>query len=306
MTGGSGFIGQQLIQQLTGAGSAVTTLGGNPVGDNNHIPGDLREGIRSPIPRGDLLIHLAAESGGIQAQSDSTLIESNAAMTRSAMDAARKARVQRVFLASSAVVYRDGSGSGILEDSPLVRPGDPQATPYALSKLITEATGHWFHEETEVPVIIGRLTTVYGPGGVTDPKRSSVIHGLVSRAMEQPHGGSLLVWGTGQPRRSFIHVEDAAAAIVHLIQLPHPPQVVNISGADQLSIAELATLIVRLTDHDLKLTFDSTKPDGALDRVLRPDLLIARGFRPHWTLESGLADTITWAQTTGGPDARVP
>ena len=298
MTGGSGFIGRRLLRVLEERGDTVTTLGGEPVGSHPHIAGDLTVGLATEPPPADYLVHLAARSGGIQTQNDPALVDDNASMTREVLAAAQHAGVSGLFLASSAVVYRDGSGDGITEESALVGPVDPNSTPYAWSKLLTEAMGSWFTNETGVPVVVGRFTTVYGRGGVLDPARSSVVHGLIARGLQQPPGGSLSVWGTGAPVRSFIHVDDVAAAIAFLSAVEDPPAVVNVSSGGPVSIAAIAEMVARAIGNDLRIDFDPSKPVGASDRFVRSERLESLGFEPRWRLDDGISDTVEWARST--------
>lgn len=305
LTGGRGFVGRVLVGMLLERGAEVVSTV-RPGHDGEGRRGDLDPAVRTvPVDlvsgdgvdvamKGtDLVIHLAALSGGIQFQAaaQEDVFRDNVAMTRHVLDAAVAEGVGRVYLSSSAVIYRATPAPYISEDSPTVAPGVASVSGYAWSKLTDEVMGEWMgHGDTSV--VIGRYTNVYGPGGSFDPARSTVIHSLVHKALAARPGGTVEVWGRGRAVRSFIHVEDCARAVLAICERGEPSRAYNVDSSDPVTIRELALLVRDTVDPSISLEFDSTKPEGAMRRVLDNSRLRGLGFRPEIDLAAGIASTV--------------
>lgn len=301
ITGGTGFIGQHVSRLLDRSGAAVTVLH-SPDGEVPADPiGRLVEArlgeddvVYSACEGMDAVVHLAARSGGIQLQETdhAGLFAENFHITRQVLDASRRAAVPRVYLASSAVVYgTTDATTPIPEGAPKVDPGTESATGYAWSKLTDEAMGRW-SSSTEHAVVAGRFANVYGPGATFDPERSTVVHALVRKAVDQAPGGTLLVWGSGHAVRSFVYVEDAARAVIAILTRGEPGRVYNVDTSEAVSIRQLAEAVRQVIDPSLHLQFDADKPSGPTFRVLDTTALRRLGFEVRTSLREGLARTV--------------
>jgi len=300
VTGGHGFIGRAVVTQLAAAGAAEILVpyrpGTEPVASlpGVHVEADVRDAdsVGRVAAGCDLVVHLAARSGGIAFQRDGTasgqagVLAENHAMTQSVLAAAAAGGVRRVFLASSAVVYR---GEGALdEDAPLVTPGDGSVTGYAWSKLTDEALGSWYARAGAIEVVIGRFGNVYGPGG----PRSTVVHALVTRALSAPRGGTLVVWGDGSAVRSFVHVDDAARAVLGLLERGESGAVYNIDNSQPVTIERLAVTICDVVGRQLSVQFDHSKPTGPRHRVPDASRIRRLGFAPLVPFDQGIERTV--------------
>jgi GDP-L-fucose synthase len=309
VTGGQGFIGRRVAALLTDAGAKVICPyrpDQQPDGEaaGEHVPAELLDPahVQEVLEGADLVVHLAAQSGGIQFQraSQAEVFASNQQISANVLRAAGTAGVRRVFLASSAVVYSRSAPDPIGEDGPFVGPGrDSGVTGYAWSKLTDEVLAAWWGQGA-FEVVVGRLTSVYGAGGSFDPARSTVIHALIRKAAEAPEGGQLEVWGDGSAVRSFIHVDDAAAAIVRILADGEDGLAYNVDCGDAVAIREVAALVRERCRPDLELVFDPSRPTGVPRRVLDTTRLRALGFAPAVPLADGVAATYRWYRSQQG------
>lgn len=276
VTGPAGFIGTALVRCLVERGVEVHALRGV----------DLREpgALEGRVPRGADVVHLAARAGGIgfQEADHAAVFRENTAITRAVLAAAAGAPARRVFLASSAVVYAADAPEEIPETGPLVRPA--QATGYAWSKLTDEAAAAWTRG---CEVVVGRFANVYGPGGPA----STVVHGLIRRAVSERASGRLTVWGDGSAVRSFLYVDDAARAVLAVLERGAAGGVYNLDASEPVAIRDLAALVRDAVDPGLALSFDATRPSGPARRVLDTARLRALGWQPQVDLSTGIAAT---------------
>lgn len=292
VTGARGFIGAAVVRLLVDRGDDVVALSresGPAAPPARHVTADLQApGVLDDLIRpGTWVVHLAARAGGVGFQSGghADVHRQNTALTRAVLDAAARHRAERVFLASSAVVYAADAPPQIPEDGPLVRP--EAASGYAWSKLTDEAEARW----AAVDVVTGRFTNVYGPGGSFDPARSTVVHALVRRAVEERATGRLTVWGDGSAVRSFLHVDDAARAVLAVLEGGAPGSPVNLDASEPVTVRHVAELVRDALDPALELVMDPSRPTGPPRRVLDTARLRALGFVPAVRLAEGLART---------------
>lgn len=302
VTGAAGFVGRNVVRTLANRGESVVAIVRPEDEIPERFPADVRaldagneEALQVALHDVSRAVHLAALSGGIQLQQAShrNLYVENRRLTDSVLGAAATLGIDRVFLASSTVVYRDSTSDRIKEDDPIVGPSDAP-TGYAWSKATDEVIAGWTND---VETVAGRFGNIYGPEASFDPARSTVVHGLISRMVDAPEGGTVTVWGDGSAVRSFIHVEDVASAIALILNEGEAGVAYNVDTAEAITIHDLAYLIRDLAAPSIDLEFDPTKPSGPHRRVPDNSRLRSLGFTPTVTLADGLAATIDWYRT---------
>jgi nucleoside-diphosphate-sugar epimerase len=308
VTGGHGFIGARLLPMLAAAGAEIVAPHRPDAPPDGSLPGthvtlDLGDpsALSAAMDGVEVVIHMAARSGGVQfqeAQHADVLLD-NQRMTRHVLDAARTAGARRIFLASSGVVYSARAGDLIAEDDAIVTPGVEPVSGYAWSKLTDEVLGGWACLDGAMQVVVGRFTNVFGPGGSFDPERSTVVHALVRKAVEAAPGGVLEVWGDGSAVRGFVHVDDAARAVMAITERGASGRAYNIDPGQAVSVAELAELVRAAVDPTLTLRFLPDRPQGPARRVLDGSRLRALGWQPEVGLREGIAATVA-AFRSGG------
>jgi GDP-L-fucose synthase len=149
-------------------------------------------------------------------------------------------------------------------------------------------------------------TNLYGPGDNFDLERSHVLPALLRKVHEAKHSGSkqVIVWGTGTPRREFLHVDDLASACRFLIERYDSPEIVNVGCGEDITIRELAEIICEVAGFDGELVFDSTKPDGTPRKLLDTSRITTLGWRPQIALREGIASTYRWYYAQADPASR--
>jgi len=293
--GGAGFIGSHVV-------TAVQDGGGTPVVVNQdeapHLDCEVRvadvailDQLVGALEGCESVIHLAARAGGIQMQHAAGIYRGNRMLTDTVLEACATNDIDDVFLASSQVVYRS-SKDALDEGSPIVSSVD-SPTQYAWSKATDEVVGRWWGEEVDRRVVIGRFGNIYGPGAPYGENRSTVIHALIRRFIEAEPGSTVEVWGDGTAVRSFLYVDDAAAAVVAVLRNGEGGSAYNIDSGIPVSIMDLAAELNDRVGNDLSLVFNADKPTGVPYRVGSIDRLAAIGYQPSTTLTDGLAATIS-------------
>ena len=304
VTGGHGFIGRHVVAALARVGATpLSTV--HPEGSElTDLPGvtisvDLEEvdQVSEAMRDVDMVIHLAARAGGIQFQEggDTSIFASNRRITDNVLRACVRARVNRLLIASSSVIYQP-SDEPISESWPVLGPAD-HPDPYSWSKITDEVATRW-HENLHT--VVGRFGNVYGPGASFERDRSTVIHGLIDRAARARDQDDLVVWGDGTAVRSFVYVEDAARAVLIALEKGQLGEAYNIDSGVGATIAELATYVRDAVNPSLVLRFDAAKPAGMPFRVGSVAKLAALGYAPTVGLADGVRRTFDWYRGSVG------
>jgi nucleoside-diphosphate-sugar epimerase len=305
VTGAAGFVGRNVVRRLAAQGDSIVAI----VRPEDEIPVEFPAEVRAldvgdeavfRTAIGDVsrVVHLAARSGGIQLQQAThlDLFSENRSLSNSVLRAARSTGIDRVFLASSTVVYRDSVSDVIDESGPILGPAD-RPTGYAWSKVCDEVVAGWVNQSGGTETAIGRFGNVYGPEASFDPTRSTVVHALIARIVDAPEGATVSVWGDGSAVRSFIYVTDVAEAVRLIVEDGEPGGVYNVDTTEPIAIRDLAGLIRDLASPSVRLEFDPMRPSGVAVRVPDNTRLRSLGFTPSVTLVDGLKSTIDWYRT---------
>jgi GDP-L-fucose synthase len=248
--------------------------------------------------RPDAVILAAARVGGIHANNTrpAQFIRDNLLIQDNVIESAYRTGVQKFVFLGSSCIYPKLAPQPIKEDYLLTGPLEPTNEWYAIAKIAGVKMCQAYRREFGFNAISLMPTNLYGPGDNFDLENSHVLPALIRRIHEAKLRGepSVTVWGTGSPRREFLHVDDLAAAIVHLLQTYDAEPIVNIGWGEDVSIKELAELIVSAIDYKGRLVFDVSRPDGTPRKLLDVTRLAGLGWRPQISLPAGIVSTYKW------------
>jgi len=309
VTGGGGFIGSHVVEELLsrGRGVRVTVAGrAGPVKRRNlsAVWKDIRfaaaelsdpAAARRLCKGQDVVINMAASVGGVgwNSKHPGSLFRDNMAIGTNVLEAARRADVGRFLVVSSACVYPRDCAIPTPETEGFRDAPEKTNEGYGWAKRMQEYLGRAYAEEFGMEIAIARPYNAYGPRDHFDPKLSHVIAALVKRVCDGEN--PVQVWGDGKTTRSFLYVEDFARGLLDVAEKYPKADPLNIGADDEISVGGLAALIVRLAGTGAKLTFDPSKPSGQPRR--RCDVRKAAkaiGFKARVALPEGLAKTIAW------------
>lgn len=296
VTGGAGFLGSKVVENLRSSGVAASDI---------RVPrsrdGDLRkwENCVRAVNDMDVVIHLAARVGGIglNREMPGTLFYDNAIMGIQLMEAAREAGASKFVAVGTICAYPKFTPVPFKEDD--LWNGYPEETnaPYGLAKKMLLVQAQAYRAQFGFNAIYLLPVNLYGPGDNFDPRSSHVIPALIRKFAEAQDKGSKKVeaWGTGEASREFLYVDDAAEGIVLAAEKYNGPEPVNLGAGFEIKIKDLVGLISRLMDFRGEIVWDRTKPDGQPRRML--DVSRAKklfGFKAKTKFETGLKSTIDW------------
>jgi nucleoside-diphosphate-sugar epimerase len=320
VTGGSGFIGSHVVETLLDAGANVSLttstrkidpIRADPVnydGRARVVRVDLtRVEDCKQVCRDQEIIISAAHVDGSAAYKQAhpaSIFHENMLMTLNLLEAARFADVKRLLILSSAEVYPPDAKVPTEESESLAGITGLQSDGYAWSKRMSEFSAQSYAREYGLKIAIARPNNVYGPRDHFDQTRIRIIPAMIMKAIESNE--SLPIWGNGEQVRSFLYVKDLAKGLVHLIDKLPEPDAVNFAGDEEITIRQLAELILQLMGKTAKITLDAGKPSGPQRRVL--DISRAKeelGWVPTTTLRSGLQSTIEFYREFYKPNLMV-
>ncbi len=246
----------------------------------------------------NFVILAAAKVGGIKANNDypvEFLLE-NLRLQNNVISAAHANDVRKLLFLGSSCIYPKLAAQPIREDALLTGPLEPTNDAYAIAKIAGIKLCQAYASEYGENYISAMPTNLYGPHDNFDLTSSHVLPALLRKAHEAKTDGAgeIVVWGTGQPRREFLHVDDMADACVFLLQNYDSPEIVNVGWGEDITIREMVEVICDVVGFAGEITFDSTKPDGTPRKLLDTSRLTALGWRPKISLREGIARTYEW------------
>ncbi len=248
--------------------------------------------------RPDYVFLAAAKVGGIYANNayPADFIRDNLLIQTHVIDAAHRAGVEKLLFLGSSCIYPKQAPQPMTEECLLTGPLEATNRPYALAKIAGLEMVRSYRRQFGFRGIAVMPTNLYGPHDNFDPETSHVLPALLRKIHEARAAGAaeVEVWGTGQPRREFLHVDDLADACVFLMQRYEGELALNVGVGDDVTIRELAELIAGVVGFEGKLRFDASKPDGTPRKLLDVSRLHALGWRARISLEKGVADTYEW------------
>jgi GDP-L-fucose synthase len=296
VTGGAGFLGSFITARLRERGATqifIPTIEKYDLVD----PTSIRQMLADSRP--DVIIHLAAQVGGIGANREhpAEFFYNNLMMGVQLMHQAWQTGVEKFVAIGTVCAYPKFTPVPFREDD--IWNGYPEETnaPYGLAKKMLLVQAQAYRQQYGYNAIFLLPVNLYGPRDNFHPDSSHVIPALIRKCIEAQEAGreELVVWGDGSPTREFVYAQDAAEGIVLASERYNDPDPVNIGSGHEISIKDLATLIARLTGFEGRLTWDTSKPNGQPRRGLDTSRAEQRfGFKAQVDFEEGLRRTIDW------------
>lgn len=242
--------------------------------------------------RPDAVFVPAAKVGGILAndRQPADFLYDNLMIAGNIIHAAHEAGVEKLLFLGSSCIYPKHADQPLREDSLLTGPLEPTNEWYAVAKIAGVKLCQAYRRQHGRNFISAMPTNLYGPGDNYDPESSHVAAALIRKAHEARAAGAetMELWGTGSPRREFLHVDDAADALVFLMKHYDAPEPINVGCGADLTIRELAETIAEVVGFAGGLVFDTSKPDGTPRKLMDTSRLDALGWRARISLREGL------------------
>jgi GDP-L-fucose synthase len=295
VAGHRGMVGSALIRRLE-AGGFVNLV----VRDRSELDLQSESAVAKFFAeqKPAVVILAAAKVGGIKANSDypvEFLLE-NLRIQNNVICAAYENAVRKLLFVGSSCIYPKFAPQPIPETALLSGPLETTNEAYAIAKIAGVKLCQAYAREYRANFISVMPTNLYGPNDNFDLETSHVLGALLRKAHEAKtrKDSKLSVWGSGKPRREFLHVDDLALACVLLLEKYDSPEIINVGCGEDISIRELAELICDVVGFDGELTWDATKPDGTPRKLLDVTKLRALGWKPSIPLRDGIAQTYQW------------
>lgn len=244
-----------------------------------------------------VVIDAAAKVGGIMANSTAPVdfLNDNLMIQTNVFEAAHAADVDRLLFLGSSCIYPKMAPQPIREDYLLSGPLEPTNDAYAIAKIAGIIAMKSYRHQFGRHWISAMPTNLYGPGDNFDLQTSHVLPAMIRKFHDAKQSGEpVTLWGTGSPRREFLHVDDAAAGFLHLLRTYDDEQTINVGSGEDVAISELAGVISDVVGYDGDVFWDTSKPDGTPRKLLDVSRLKALGWRPAISLDEGIADTYRW------------
>ena len=290
VAGHRGMVGAALVRRLATEGCETLISERSDADLRRQV--DVENWMQAHKPQA--VIVAAAKVGGIYANEtrpaeflvDNLLIEANI------IDAAHKAGVEKLLLLGSSCIYPKLAPQPITEDALLTGPLEPTNEWYAIAKIAGIKLCQAYRKQYGCDFISAMPTNLYGPGDNYDLVSSHVIPALIRKAHEAKQRGDdeMVIWGTGTPRREFLHVDDCADALVMIMKRYSEAEHINVGSGEDLTIAALARLVCDVVGFKGEIACDLSKPDGTPRKLMSGEKLRALGWRPRIGLRDGLGN----------------
>ncbi|MEV6317148.1 GDP-L-fucose synthase [Streptomyces sp. NPDC051776] len=289
VAGHRGLVGSAIARRLVSEGHEVIT--------RSRAELDLLDAARTETflkdLRPDAVVLAAARVGGILANSTSPVqfIEENLRIQLGVIAGSYAAGVGRLLFLGSSCIYPKLAPQPIREEALLTGPLEPTNEPYAIAKIAGIVQVQSYRRQYGASYISAMPTNLYGPGDNFDLETSHVLPALIRRFHEAKRDGAeeVVLWGSGTPRREFLHVDDLAAACTLLLRGYDGDEPVNVGCGEDLTIRELAETVREVTGYTGRIAFDTTKPDGTPRKLLDISRMASLGWKPRIALRDGIA-----------------
>lgn len=295
MAGSRGMVGSAIVRCLQQAGYQHLLL---PTSEQLDLREQqaVRHFFESHKP--EYVFLAAAKVGGILANNTyrAEFIYDNLAIQTHVIHEAYRSGVRKLLFLGSSCIYPKFAPQPIREEYLLTGALEPTNEPYAIAKIAGIKMCQAYRHQYGCNFICAMPTNLYGPGDNFDLHSSHVMPALIRKFTEAAHtrAKEVVVWGTGKPRREFLHVDDLAEACLFLMQHYDDADIINIGTGEDISIEELASLIARLSRFEGKIVWDSSKPDGTPRKLLDVSRIHQLGWHHRIPLEEGIYQTMQW------------
>ena len=295
IAGHRGMVGSALVRTLKEKGYTNLTL-------RSHLELDLtvQEKVYTFFKEEhpDYVFLAAAQVGGILANTTyrAEFIYSNLAIQNNVLDAAWKYNAKRLMFLGSSCIYPKHCPQPIKESYLLTGPLETTNESYAIAKIAGLKTCEAYNYQYKTDYVTVMPTNLFGPNDNFDPETSHVMPALIQKIHQAKISKAkhVTIWGTGSPKREFLHVDDMASACVFLMDKDSFKDIVNVGSGFDLTIRELAEMICKIIGFTGELKFDTSKPDGPPRKLLDISRLQSLGWQPKFILEDSIASTYSW------------
>jgi len=294
VAGHRGMVGAALVRRLQSEACEVVTAGRSDV---DLLRQDQTENWLSKH-KPDVVIVAAAKVGGILANDTypADFLYQNLMIEANIIEASRQAGVGKLLFLGSSCIYPKLAPQPIQEDSLLTGPLEPTNEWYAIAKIAGIKLAQSYRKQYGCDYISAMPTNLYGPEDNFDLQSSHVMPALLRKAHEAKQRGDsqITIWGTGTPRREFLHVDDCADGLVHLLKTYSGFEHVNIGSGEDVTILELTQAVCEVVGFTGEIVKDTSKPDGTPRKLMSADRLRAMGWAPKIGLKDGISQTYRW------------
>ncbi|NEW96014.1 GDP-L-fucose synthase [Rhodopseudomonas sp. BR0G17] len=288
VAGHRGMVGGALVRRLARENVELLTAGREAVDLRNQAAVDAWFAEHRP----QAVFLAAAKVGGIVANDTlrGEFIYDNLVIAANVIHAAHVNGAEKLMFLGSSCIYPKLAAQPLREEAMLTGPLEPTNEPYAIAKIAGIKLAEAYRDQFGADFISVMPTNLYGPGDNYHPEYSHVVPGLIRRFHEAKLAGvaEVAVWGTGQPRREFLYVDDLADACVHLMKTYSERSLINVGTGEDVTIAELARIVADVVGYRGAMTFDAGRPDGTPQKLLDVSKLTATGWRARTELRDGI------------------
>jgi len=296
VAGHRGLVGSALVRRLEGEGCEILTATRAELDLCDQAA--VRTWMRDRRP--DAVFLAAAKVGGILANATypADFLYENLMIEANVIEAAFRADVGKLLFLGSSCIYPKFAEQPIVESSLLTGSLEPTNEWYAVAKIAGIKLAQAYRQQHGRDFVSAMPTNLYGPGDNFDLNSSHVLPALIRKAHEAKRSGAkeMVIWGTGSPRREFLHVDDCADACVHLMKTYSEAEHVNVGSGEDISIYDLTRLVCDVVGFEGEIVRDPSKPDGTPRKLMSADKLRGLGWAPKVPLRDGVAATYAWFQ----------
>jgi GDP-L-fucose synthase len=296
VAGHRGMVGSALVRRLASEGCEIVTVERDLVDLTRQTETEAWMADQRP----EVVFLAASRVGGILANDSypTDFLYENLMIEANVMHAALAVGVAKLLFLGSSCIYPKLAPQPMAEEALLTGPLEPTNEAYATAKIAGVRLAQAMRRQHGVDYICAMPTNLYGPGDNFELRSSHVLPALIRKAHEAKatNSAELIVWGSGTPRREFLHVDDCADALVHMMTSYTDAQHLNVGSGQDIAIADLARLVCEIVGFDGAIAFDTTKPDGAPRKLLDVGRLHASGWSHKIGLREGVTSTYEWFQ----------
>ncbi len=294
VAGHRGMVGSALMRRLAREDCELLTVDRDTVDLRRQT--EVQTWMQATKP--EVVILAAARVGGIHANASrpADFLDDNLALQTNVIHTAAEIGVRKLLFLGSSCIYPRLAPQPIPESALLTGPLEPTNQWYAIAKIAGLMQCQAYREQHGCDFISAMPTNLYGPGDNFDLEGAHVLPALLRRFRAAALAGDekITIWGTGTPRREFLHVDDCADALVFLLRHYSQAETINVGVGKDVTIAELAAIVATVTGFGGEIGFDTSRPDGTPRKLLDVGRLTALGWQAHTELEEGVASTYRW------------